>query len=344
MATLNRFQQYSQPENVVTNNILLMLSNLYDINPRYYDEMISSLVEDTNFYSVIPNFRQQVGNSGNGIIDGHIVMKRSSIIIETKLYTLESIDKLIKYTDSFKSDDAKILFHLSREKYDAITINQIKQLIEEKHPQMEIKFYSISFNQLVDDLKAMSNIYSYDGALNNLANDFEEYCSSNDLLFQKNILRAMACGQSFDLNIKHQFYFDLASRGYSRFNYLGIYYWKAVRYIGRVENIIVADYDYDIEELIIKWSEKEVTLEQRERLIAAIKEADDLGWGISENHRFFLLNDFHETNFVKNSPGGIFRVRYFNLEFYLGKNISNDLRKIAEELKRYIWESPNLID
>jgi hypothetical protein len=44
MAVLNQFQQYSQSENIVTNNILLMLSNLYEINLKYYEEFIKGLI------------------------------------------------------------------------------------------------------------------------------------------------------------------------------------------------------------------------------------------------------------------------------------------------------------
>lgn len=315
-----------------------MLSNLYDINPKYYDEMVSSLIEDTNFYSVIPTFHQQVGNDGNGIIDGHIVMRRSSIVIETKLWGLEYKDKLIKYSDAFKDADAKILFHLSSQKYKDSEIADIRESIKEKHKDLDVKFYSITFNQLVDDLNTLSFAYGYDAELNTLAKDFEAYCAASNLLLQKNKLRAMACGQSFNLNVKHQFYFDLASRGYSKFNYLGIYYWKAVRYIGRVENVIVAEYDFDEGKLHVFEKEHDITPDQESRLIAAIKEADELGWGISQNHRFFLLNDFHETFFEKRSSGGIFRVRYFDLEAYLGKNMSNDLEVIASELKAHYWE------
>jgi hypothetical protein len=37
---------------------------------------------------VIPNFRQQIKNRGDGIIGGHIQIKASKIIIETKLHGL----------------------------------------------------------------------------------------------------------------------------------------------------------------------------------------------------------------------------------------------------------------
>jgi hypothetical protein len=337
MATINQFQQYSQGENVITNNVLLMFSLLYEISPRYYEEYISGLIEDFNYYSVIPNFQQQRGNAGNGIIDGFIEMKSSKIIIETKVHGLEIINKLVKYTDSFSKDEIKLLFHLSSNKYDDNQIEIIRTTIKEKHPDFNINFHSLTYTQLVEQLNYLYTNYNYDSQLKRIAEHFEEYCRNSNLLEQKNILRAMACGQSFDLNKKHQFYFDLASRGYSKFNYLGIYFWKAVRFIGKIENVIVADYDNYSNTLKVHWSESNITIEQQNKLIAAIVDSENQGWSISQNHRFFLLKDFHETFFEKISSGGIFRVRYFDLRDYLGKKPSQNVEEIAEQLRTKNW-------
>lgn len=337
MATLNQFQQYSQGENTITNNVLLMFSLLYEINPKYYEEFINSLIDESAFYQVIPSFNQQFNNGGNGYIDGHISMPQSSIIIETKISGLEWIDKLLKYTESFFENETKILFHLSAARYSETQLNEINTKLS-SNKKTGIKFFSITYEDLVDQLKSLYLEHTYDSQLERLSNHFESYCQNMGLLSShKHTLRAMACGQSFDLNVKHKFYFDLAERGYSPFNYLGIYRWKRVKFIGKVENMIIADWNKEVG-LIIKKSSKEVTSEQKERLIDAIIEADSKGWGVSENHRFFLLKDFTETNFVKTSPGGIFRVRYFNLMNYFEKKVPSEIEEIAEKLKTETWQ------
>jgi hypothetical protein len=71
-------------------------------------------------------------------------------------------------------------------------------------------------------------------------------------------------------------------------------------------------------------------------LIEAIKESIDSGWDITVNHRFFLLKDFTKTEFKKTSPGGIFRVRYFNLEEILD-SVPNDIVLLADSLKTKTW-------
>lgn len=337
MTVLNQFQQYSQGENTVTNNVLLMFSNLYEINPKYYEEFIKGLTEDSGNYEVIPNFRQQVGNKGDGIIDGHIQVKATKIIIETKLHGLEWIEKLVKYGKSFEKNEFSLLFHLSSKKYTNKKIEQIENRLADLKNVGKINFFSLTYQDLVDQLKELASTYQYEQYLQRLNEHFEAYCLGMGLMPKSNhILRAMACGQSYELNVKHKFYFDLANRGYSEFNYLGIYKWKSVRYIGKVENTIRADWN-EKDGLIIKDSKFDVTIEQKNRLIEAIKESLKKGWGVDYEHRFFLLKDFEETDFKKISPGGIFRVRYFNLENILDK-VPEKMEDIAEELKSKNWK------
>jgi hypothetical protein len=337
MAVLNQFQHYSQGENTVTNNVLLMLSNLYQINPKYYEEYIKGLTEDPEQYEVIPTFSQQVGNRGDGIIDGHIQIKASKIIIETKLHGLEWINKLVKYSKSFDSNEYKLLIHLSSARYSMTEIQQIENKLSELKDLGKINFQSVTYQDLVDQLKELANNYQYEHYLQRLNEDFEKYCLTMKLMPQSNnVLRAMACGQSYDLNIKHQFYFDSSSRGYSDFKFLGIYKWKSVTHIGLVENMIQADWD-EINGLSVQNSKYPITKEQEQKLIEAIKESIEEGWEVAKDHRFFLLRDFTKTDFKKTSPGGIFRVRYFNLENIL-ETIPEDIEMIAEQLKTKTWE------
>ena len=69
----------------------------------------------------------------------------------------------------------------------------------------------------------------------------------------------------------------------------------------------------------------------------AIKESINEGWSVGRDHTFFLLTNFTKTDFKKTSPGGIFRVRYFNLENEL-EIVPNDITEIAEQLKTKTWK------
>lgn len=337
MATLNPFQQYSQSENTVTNNVLLMLSSIYDISPKLYEEYINALINENLLVEVIPSFRQQVNNKGNGFMDGHITTKKTSIIIETKLSGLEAIDKLIKYSDSFTEEEISILIHLSQNTYDEATIELIRQKLLERAKKRNIKFYSLSYEDLVDQLKHLSEQHRYIFKLQRLFASFEEYCQNMNLLASyKHILRAMACGQSAELNVKHQFYFDMADRGFREFKYFGIYQKKSVSHIGLVENIIEADWSKK-GGLSVKQSNKPVTQDQKKQLSIAIEDSINAGWRIDSNHRFFLFKDLTPTDYRKSSPGGIFRVRYFDLDEVLQKKVPEKITELADKLRRMTW-------
>jgi hypothetical protein len=337
MSLINPFQEYSQKENVVTNNVLLMFSSLYDINSQYYELLIQGLTE-YNEYSTTPQFRQQKSNKGNGIIDGMISVQASKVIIETKLHGVEWQKKLLKYTDSFESYDNKVLLHLSNDKYGDREIKAIQEKLEDKAVGNRIVFASITYEDLVDQLKSLAEDYSYDRELHRLLEYFETWCvNSHRMPRNKHILRAMACGGSFELNKKFAFYFDLASRGYRDFNYLGIYKNKCVHYIGKVANTIVADWSKE-EGLDIKDSESTITDDQKSRLSEAIEYSVNNGWDwIGENHRFFLFDEFEPTKFKKESKGGLMRVKYLNLAKHLDP-IPESLKEIGEKLRNETWE------
>lgn len=309
---------------------------LYDIRPAYYEKFLAALTDDSGSLSTEPRFNQQVNNKGKGIIDGQIHQLAYRVIIETKKDQLENRSKLLKYADSFASGETKFLVHLSKNTFDQASIDEIESFLREKCKDEDATFHSLTFQDLADGLEALIDDYPYDEQLRNLAESFERYLIVSKLV-RKNahILRAMACGQSFKYNVKHQLYFDDATRGYRQFDYIGIYKNKAVRYIGKVENMIEADLDSE-GRLEVKNSAEEATENQKERLITVIEDLQNLGWDISKGIRFFLLKDFHETLFKKTSPGGIFRVRYFNLEQRFDE-VPSDVESIADGLKRQTW-------
>jgi hypothetical protein len=337
MSTITPFQIYSQKENTITNNVLLLFSLLNDLSPYLFEKMIQGLLEDTEIFTVAPVFQQQVGKKTGGIIDGLIEVRPSKIVIETKISGEEDLNKLLKYTKVFKPGQTNILFHLSANRFSTKKKEKLDASIAEFAKQHSILFESISYQALIDQLTALIEEYPYQAGLKQLTEQFESYCLKMDLMPEsKHILRAMACGQSFELNRDHRLYFDIASRGYSHFNYLGIYKSKAVQYIGSVENVIVANWTEE-GKLDILDSRYDVSEEQKTRVIKVIQDGISKGWNINNDHRFFLFDEFYSTSFKKDSKGGLFRSKYFDLDNYLNP-MPGDLKKIAVSLENKKWQ------
>lgn len=338
MGFINSFQIYSKGENTITNNILLLLSNLYRINPKIYELFINSVLPENINYEVIPVFTQQKSQKEGGIIDGHIQTKATKIIIETKITGLDNTKKLINYCKNENLTETNILIHISDSTFDETTIKSINQRIG----IYNFNFVSITFSELISSLQEIVDEYPFNEELYRLSKDFYYYCSSMDLI--KNVFRIVPCNKSFELNEKYHLYFQPESRGYSNHQFTGIYTAKEVKYIGKVNKVFLAELTKEGKLITEKISgEGEITTEEENRIISTIKEFPEIyGYGdISKGHIFFLFddNDFCPTKFKKISKYGLLGSRLFDLKVDLEiKNVEKlSTLEIAEKLNDITW-------
>ena len=334
MGFINPFQIYSKGEDAVTNNILLLLSNLYRINPKIYELFINSILPENINYEVIPVFTQQKSQKEGGIIDGHIQTKATKIIIETKITGLDNTKKLINYCKNENPSETNILIHISHSTFDEAAIKSIIGIYN-------FKFVSITFSELLSSLQEITEEYPNE-ELYRLSKDFYYYCISMNLI--KNILRIVPCNKSFELNKKYHLYFQPESRGYSNHQFTGIYTAKEVKYIGKVNKVFLAELTKEGKLITEKISgNEEITSEEENRIISTIKEFPEIyGYGdISKGHIFFLFDDsdFCPTKFKKTSKYGLLGSRFFDLKLDL--EIENVERlstlEIAEKLNDITW-------
>ena len=338
MGFINPFQIYSKGENTITNNILLLLSNLYRINPKIYELFINSILPENINYEVIPVFTQQKSQKEGGIIDGHIQTKATKIIIETKVTGLDNTKKLINYCKNENSAETNILIHISDSTFD----ENIIKFINQKIGIYNFDFVSITFSELLSSLQEIADEYPFNEELYRLSKDFYYYCSSMNLI--KNVFRIVPCNKSFELNEKYHLYFQPESRRYSNHQFTGIYTAKEVKYIGKVNKVFLAELTKEGKLITEKISgEGEITTEEENRIISTIKEFPEIyGYGdISKGHIFFLFddNDFCPTKFKKISKYGLLGSRLFDLKVDLEiKNVEKlSTLEIAEKLNDITW-------
>ena len=334
MGCINPFQIYSKGENTITNNILLLLSNLYRINPKIYELFINSILPENISYEVTPVFTQQKSQKEGGIIDGHIQTKATKIIIETKITGLDNTKKLINYCKNENPSETNILIHISHSTFDEAAIKSIIGIYN-------FKFVSITFSELLSSLQEITEEYPNE-ELYCLSKDFYYYCISMNLI--KNILRIVPCNKSFELNEKYHLYFQPESRGYSNHQFTGIYTAKEVKYIGKVNKVFLAELTKEGTLITKKISGNgEITSEEENRIINTIRAFPEIyGYGdISKGHIFFLFddNDFCPTKFKKLTSRGLRKNKYYELKSLLNiENIENSSTlEIAEKLNDITW-------
>jgi hypothetical protein len=103
MGQIHYFQRYSQKENVVTNNTLLLFSRLYAYNPFRFDNFLNEALQGKSSVDVGISFQQQTKSPEKSIPDGLLSQQSFKVVIETKLYSNYHLDQLRGHLGVFGS-------------------------------------------------------------------------------------------------------------------------------------------------------------------------------------------------------------------------------------------------
>jgi len=346
LSKIHYFQRYSQKENVVTNNTLLLFSRLYNDSPSRFEDFINSLLTNENNrvnLEIGLRFRQQEGNkSGSSIPDGSIIQKGMKVLVETKLYDNNDSGQLLRHLNGFDNEDTQVLLLVNATETSQKFNVKVHKLVDEFNDKNNkcIEFCSVTFKEIIDALDDV--LFEYDVEFNEMLNDYREFCEGQGLLPRHEfIMRAITSSGSFTHNMKHNIYYDAESRGYAAHQYLGLYNNKSVRAIGKLTKVVLANVDMETKQFTKIESRKgELPTEQEKQQILAImdKARIENGWNVFNNHQFFIVDEFIPTNFKKITKYPIQRTKFFDLGSELGLDELPNCLEIAELLKERTWE------
>ncbi|QIN77522.1 hypothetical protein GBA65_02270 [Rubrobacter marinus] len=331
MSKVHYFQRYSQRENVATNNTLLLLSRLYAHDPSYLAALLNDLLEPTEPIKVGPTFTQQRSHEGASVPDALIEQRSFKLVVEAKRGTEATLAQLKEHLNAFKDEETKVLVLLTpTEQTDAFK-EGLRKAVKEFNVQSaekgkEVVDLCTTFEKIINSFGAI--LADHDHEMRELLEDYEEYCYEETLLPQRDSwLRAVPCGKTFEDNKELKLYYQPVTRSSREHKYLGIYKDKQVRFIGKVQHIVEAD----LVEGELSGKLDGLGSGERTRIEKAIMKAKNIeGYDISTGHKFFLVEEFHETSFEKVSPGGLQSQRYFDLVNELGLKNAKELPEVAE--------------
>ena len=336
MSSIHYFQRYSQPENVATNNTLLLLSRLYQHSPGNFKGFLNDLLDDTDLDAGIL-FHQQKRGKGS-IPDGNISQTSFKVVVETKLHQQFSVPQLIGHLNSFGKEENKILLSLSPKLPSSALQKQIEIEIKKFNNKnnTSVKYIPTTFQSIVEKFRNTLEDYDYD--LIPIVDDYEDYCINDKLISDDDYrMRAVTCGWTLRENFKYNLYYDRVEDGYSDHTYIGTYSDKSIRGIGKLSNIIEADLLTN-GKLQVKNSTNPVTTEQEKNIIDVIAAAkQNNNWDIATKHNFFCVEKFYETDFHKTTKYPLQGTKFFNLKIELGLTTLPATDNIAELLKRKTW-------
>jgi hypothetical protein len=335
MSDIHYFQRYSQRENVVTNNTLRLFAQIYNDSPSRLKHLLEALLDGVSIDIGVEMQQQTTGP--HSVPDGALEQSSFKVVIETKRSQDFSVDQLRRHAEAFDGEEQRILLLLAPQTGNGAA----QEATSAVHGvDADITFAVVTFKDVIDVLVGEGSLISpYERDLYELVEDYQNFCSAEGLIPDDDVLRAVPCGTSHEENAEYDLYYAPSSRGYRTHQYVGIYYDKSIRYIGRLDrSVVVHRIDGDL--VVQEEDAKALTADEKHRIQSAMDAATEHGYEIETGHEFFLVDEFHETDFEKASKYGMMGAQYFNLRNYLDLDESASLPKtgqVAERLKAESW-------
>jgi len=304
---------------------------LYEDSPRKFEELLATLLKtDTNII-VGPTFTQQT-KTVKSIPDLAITQKSFSVFFETKTTDWFYEDQINRHIAGFnQTADDKILFLLSNFENDNLEEQFAKEINEAK--KHKIILQPLTFEDFVGSLEQVCN----SEYLKNLLDEFKLYLDRNGRLPKwKYLLDVVNCSGTLE-EIEQGVYMCPDTGGaysHRRAKYFGPYSSKKVADIFEINAIVVIE--KNLGEAKIKWKNKNI---KDETLIEQAKQKlQNWQWRIDENKsvplQVFLLDNRQETNFVKETSGGMLQSKKY---FWDIATDCENSQELAEKLRDKNW-------
>lgn len=328
---ISLFADYHQKENSLTNYCGLLMKMLYEDSPRKFEELLATLLKtDTNII-IGPTFTQQT-KTVKSIPDLAITQKSFSVFFETKTTDWFYEDQINRHIAGFNlTADDKILFLLSNFENDNLEEQFAKEIKEAK--KHKIILQPLTFEDFVGSLEQVCN----SEYLRNLLDEFKLYLDRNGNLPKwKYLLDVVSCSGTL-AEIEQGVYMCPDTGGaysHRRAKYFGPYSSKKVSDIFEINAIVVIE--KNLGEAKIKWKSKNI---KDETLIEQAREKlQNWQWRIDENKsvplQVFLLDNRQETNFIKETSGGMLQSKKY---FWDIATDCKNSQELAEKLRDKNW-------
>lgn len=290
MTHIHYFPRYSQKENFCTNNSLLLMYRLYQFNQLRFEKFLKILLTDAATDTTDPfealglQFQQQMP-TGESVADGFLYQDSIRILIETKRSAdAFGTDQLHRHLSGFASGVGGFLILLSPERA-KIRDKDWAALVSAANAK-NVTLACVTFEEIIT--AARKCLHDYDEDMQLLVDDYEDFCSNEDLLPEDRwTIFVPPCGPSHEINILCRLYFCPEHWNRRKAKYFGMYYEKAVRYIGEIGKIVACEFG---EQGYVVNENTALTSEEKARIEDARQRSKTLGWDLGAPlHKFLPL-------------------------------------------------------
>lgn len=334
MTELNYFQTYSQRENHVTNNTLLMLRHVYRSSPKLMDELLAQLLEMDDL-EVGLQFAQQKPIEGQ-VPDAFLKQAPLEIYIEAKRAGNIDDAQIWRHLQAIGSSkdekDRLVLVGLAAH---AVSADRVKRW-QSRADEHNVRVAATTYDALIECLQG---VCKFDRRLLEILADYEAFIDDEGLRpNQHRHVVAVLCGATHKDNVRTRIYYEPDERApkWRRAHIMGIYHNKRISHIGRIEAVVVASYRHN--QLVVSDAEyRDIPQDATARIEGAIEAAEKHYPGIGRlSRRYYFMSEAARTDFRKSTPGGLMGHRYFDLgDFLKGRRLTAEtpIGEIAEALK-----------
>lgn len=328
MTELNFFQRYSQREDHITNNVLLMLRHLYRENPRKLEVVLNSLLDDGDALPVGITFEQQV-TSSKSRPDGRIMQEAWDIRIEVKPGSHWEAKQLQNHLAGFNRQARNFLLLLSTD------VDAAPELSYTQCP--DVKLITATFNDILDSVDCEEVVAKHETGLREIVEDFRSILASNGLLPNPYLLYAFNCAGSMKANLAGKLYYEPASRPTKIHVLNGFYGEKRLQAIGRADFTLEVEPSGEIDVSSFK-AKNGAEFTAQKAVDWLIKTG--LPGQFSERMRFycyhkeFVAMEAGKIDFTKDTRGGYMGGVWLNLRHWLDVTSidATDIEKVALNL------------
>jgi hypothetical protein len=331
--SISLFSGYSQKENRTTNYCLLALKMIYEENPKFLGEILSGFIGYDMSEEVGVKFKQQEIKP-NSIPDGLIYQQAFTVYIETKNFNWFYDEQLERHLNALseESPGIKVLLALGNFEGDADKkFHQIESLCQDKY-KSKIFFATVSFEDFINALSSLSLPKNTSDAIK----DLEGYLDEEGLLPSwHRWLDVVNCAGLPEDVLNGNVYMCPAEGGaysHGRCKFFGMYRQKRVEKLSLIKAVV--DVESETEAKLL-W--KNIDESTSELLKEAKSKVDSMRPGEYPT-RIFLLGQLYDTNFVKDTPGGMIGSKqYFDISKFKAENAKD----LSYHLKNLTWSELN---
>ncbi len=329
---IHYFQRYHQKENVETANTMLLLNRLYTYSPNKFYRLIKNFLPQNAEIEMELELQKKTKNS---VPDAVISQPSFKIVVETKLNGNFDIPQLIGHLDAFENEKYKVLLTLDPKPMKEQIRNKLQNVLYKYNEDnnTNISHFNTTFEEILKNIEAIIDERDYD--MQDILQDYSEYCYSEGLIPDSwKRMRVQLAGTTLDINKKLNLYYDSIDRNFSEHDYLGLYNQKSVRAVGKITAIILNKFENG--EWIYVPEKGTLTDDIKNKIFEAREDAKKYGYDMT-NSRYFVVDEFYETDFKKETPYAPMGSRMFDLTDVLGTDKLPSTKDLADQLRKKTW-------